>query len=282
MEILVGRYNTLEVMHEADPGLYLGDEEEVVLLPWRYVPEGTKVGEQLRVFVYTDSEDRPVATTLTPTAVVGDFAFLEVVAVTQQGAFLNWGLAKDLFAPFGELNSHVEVGRRYVFAVSLNERDGRVKASGQLRSHFDYDVEDVQEGDEVDLLVYGRNDIGVLVVVDGRHAGIVYNDEMFRPLETGDELTGYVKVVRPDNKLDIRLQRTGAEAVDDAQQVVVEAARANGGFLPLHDKSSPEDIRAELALSKKAFKRALGALYKARRVELSPEGVRLLDPEVPT
>ncbi len=277
MDILVGQYNTLEVRREADPGLYLGDEDDVVLLPWRYVPEGTKVGERLQVFVYTDSEDRPIATTLTPTAVVGDFAYLEVVAVSEHGAFLNWGLAKDLFAPFGELKSRVEVGRRYVFAVSLNERDGRVKASSQLRTHFDYDVDEVEEGDQVDLLVYGRNEIGLLVVVDGRHAGIVYNDDLFTPLTIGDELTGYVNLVRPDNKLDIRVRRVGADGVSDAQRVIVDAARANDGFLALHDKSPPEDIRAELSLSKKAFKRAVGALYKARRISLSPKGITLLD-----
>jgi predicted RNA-binding protein (virulence factor B family) len=277
MHISIGQYNTLEVVKEAAPGLYLGTEEDKVLLPWRYVPEGTKVGDQLRVFVYTDSEDRPIATTLEPTAVLGEFAYLEVVAVTPHGAFLNWGLPKDLFAPFSELHVHVEVGGRYVFALSLDERAGRVMASGQLRRHFDYDVEDVEVGDEVDLLVYGRNEVGALVVVDGRHAGIVYQSEAFRPLSTGDELTGFVKLVRPDNKLDIRLQRIGADATEDAQQIVLEAVRARGGFLPLHDKSPPEDIRAELALSKKAFKRALGALYKARRVELGPDGVKLLE-----
>jgi predicted RNA-binding protein (virulence factor B family) len=277
MEISIGQYNTLEVVREGDPGLYLGAEAQAVLLPWRYVPEGTKVGDQLRVFVYTDSEDRPIATTLTPTAVVGDFALLEVVAVAEHGAFLNWGLAKDLFAPFNEQRDRTEVGGKYVFAVSLDERDGRVKASSELGRYFDYDVDEVQEGDEVDLLVYGRNDVGALVVVDGRHAGIVYLNETFQPLTVGDEITGYVKFVRPDNKLDIRLQRIGAEAADDGQRVVLEALRAHGGFLPLHDKSPPEEIRAQFALSKKAFKRALGALYKARRVELRPDGVKLLD-----
>jgi predicted RNA-binding protein (virulence factor B family) len=276
MEISVGRYNMLEVMREGDPGLYLGSEEEAVLLPWRYVPKGTKVGERLRVFVYTDSEDRPIATTLTPTAVVGEFAFLEVVAMTKHGAFLNWGLAKDLLAPFNELHDHVEVGRHYVFAIALDD-DGRVTASSKLRRHFDYDVDEIEEGDEVNLLVYGRNEVGALVVVDGRHAGIVYDNEAFRPLRYGDQLTGFIKLVRPDNKLDIRLQRIGTDALDDAQRVVLEAARANGGFLALHDKSTPDEIRTQLALSKKAFKRALGALYKSRRIELRADGVKLLD-----
>ncbi len=276
MEISIGRHNTLEVMREADPGLYLGSEAETVLLPWRYVPEGTKLGEHLRVFVYTDSEDRPIATTLTPTAVVGEFAYLEVVAVTKHGAFLNWGLAKDLLAPFNEVHDRIEVGRRYVFAIAL-DGDGRVTASSKLSRHFDYDVEEVREGDEVDLLVYGHNEVGAQVIVDGRHAGIVYENEAFRLLRYGDNLTGYIKLVRPDNKLDIRLQRIGADATDDAQRIVLEAAKANGGFLALHDKSSPEQIRAQLALSKKAFKRALGALYKARRIELHADGVKLLD-----
>ena len=275
MDIAVGQYNTLEVVREADPGLYLGSIDDAVLLPWRYVPDGTEVGQRLRVFVYTDSEDRRIATTLTPTAVVGDFAYLEVVDVSRHGAFLNWGLPKDLFAPHNEHHQHVEVGDKFVFAVSLDDRTGRVKASNQLRHHFDYDVADMQEGDEVDLLVYGHNEVGVLVVVDGRHAGIIYKNELFRPLREGDELTGYVKLVRPDNKIDVRLQRIGADASDDAQRVILQALHANGGFLALHDKSSPEQIRSTLALSKKAFKRALGALYKARKVELLAAGVKL-------
>lgn len=277
--IQIGRYNTLTVLREADAGLYLGSVDEEVLLPGKLVPDGAVVGSKLTVFVYTDSEDRPVATTQTPRAVVGDFALLEVIDISPHGAFLDWGLDKDLFAPFGQQMRHLEVGDRRVFAVSLDERSNRVIASNQLRTFFDYDVSDVQTDDEVSLLVYDENALGALVVVDGRHTGLVYRAETGRPLRIGDELRGYVKLVRSDNKLDIRLTRTGPAAIDDATQVLLDALIESGGTLPLHDKSPPEEIQSRLGLSKKAFKRALGGLYKARRVELLPDGVKLLDRE---
>lgn len=275
--IQIGRHNTLAVVRGAEAGVYLGTEEEQVLLPNKYVPEGIEVGDALRVFVYTDSEDRPVATTAEPNAVIGDFAFLEVVDLSEHGAFLDWGLDKDLFAPFNEQHRRLKVGERLVFAVSLHERTGRVKASSQLRTYFDYDVQGVEAGDEVSLLVYDRNELGTLVVVDGQHTGIVYHSETFRKLAVGERLKGFVKEVREDNKLDIRLLRTGKQAIDDATRLLLEALREEGGFLPLHDKSPPGQIRTRLKMSKKAFKRALGGLYKARRVQLLPDGVKLLD-----
>jgi len=276
--IQIGRYNTLEVVREEAAGLYLsaeqrGPKSEQLLLPGRYVPEGTHIGDRLRVFVYTDSEDRPIATTLEPKAVVGDFAFLEVIDQSPHGAFLDWGLDKDLFAPSNEQHQRLQVGDRHVFAVSLDERTQRVKASSQLGPYLDYEVQAVDEGAEVGLLVYGHSDIGAQVVVDGRHPGLVYFDEAYRQLLVGDRLTGYVQRVRPDNKLDVRLQRTGRSARHDAQQVILDALEGAGGFLPLHDKSSPAEIRAKLALSKKAFKRALGGLYKARRIVVRPDGI---------
>ena len=278
MAIQIGRYNELVVMRDAPPGVYLsreGDDEEV-LLPTRLVPEGTRLGDELRVFVYTDSEDRPVATTQRPKAVVGDFALLRVVDVSEHGAFLDWGLDKDLFAPFGEQRGRLSVGDQRVFAVTLDEHTGRVMASSQLHGHIDYDVSGVSAGDEVELLVYGRNEVGTLVLVDERHTGIVYHNEAFSPMRAGDRLIGFVHLVRPDNKLDIRLQRKGKEAIDDARQVLLHALRDAGGFLPLHDKSDPGAIRRELEMSKKAFKKALGGLYKERLVELRPDGVQLL------
>jgi len=277
--IQIGRYNTLPITREAEAGLYLGSEDEEVLLPGKLVPAGAEVGSELTVFVYTDSEDRSVATTQTPKAVVGDFALLEVIDLSPHGAFLDWGLDKDLFAPFKQQIRRLSLGDRLVFAVSLDERSNRVIASSQLRTFFDYDVSEVRADDEVNLLVYDENALGSLVVVDGRHTGLVYRGEASRELRVGDRLTGFVKVVRPDNKLDIRLQRTGPAAIDDATQTLLDALIKNGGHLPLHDKSDPAEIRARLALSKKAFKRALGALYKARRVELLPDGVKLLDKE---
>lgn len=278
MTIEIGRYNTLEVLREVEHGVYLGGEEasDQVLLPRRYVPEGTQVGETLTVFVYTDSEDRPIATTLRPTAVAGDFAYLSVIDVSEHGGFLDWGLDKDLFAPANEQVRPLEIGDQFVFAVVLDATQ-RVKACSQLRSYFEYDVSGVRPGQEVDLLAYDRNAVGMLVVVDGKYTGIVYRNEAFQPMRVGQKLRGFVHRVREDNKLDVRLTRAGTDGIDDAQETILAALRADGGFLALHDKSSPESIRARLSMSKKAFKRALGGLYKARRVELLPGGVRSLD-----
>ena len=276
--IAIGEQQTLVVRNEKEQGLYLGGEErkDQVLLPRKYVPPGTQLGDSLRVFVYTDSEDRPVATTQTPKAAVGDFALLEVVDVTPHGAFLDWGLDKDLFAPKKEQSRRLRVGDRCVFAVTLDPRDERVKASSLLGKYLDYDVSHLKPGAEVDLLVYDERDIGYLVVVDDAHSGLVYRNEVFEPLEIGQRLIGWIKTVRSDNKIDVRIQRPGASGIDDAQEVVLEALRKAGGFLPLHDKSPPAEIYEALGMSKKAFKRALGGLYKARRVELGPEGTKLL------
>jgi len=275
----IGRYSTLTIRREAEAGLYLGSDEQEVLLPRKFIPKDFEIGAEITVFVYTDSEDRPVATTQKPKAIVGDFAALEVIDLSEHGAFLDWGLDKDLFAPFKQQQRKLDLGDWLVFAISLDERSNRVIASSQLRTFFDYDVSGVKVDDAVELLVYDHNELGALVVVDGRHTGLVYKGEASRDLRIGDTLTGYVKLVRPDNKLDIRLQRTGREAIDDATQTLLDALREAGGFLPLHDKSPPEQIRRRLSLSKKAFKRALGGLYKARRVELLPDGVKLLDEE---
>lgn len=274
----IGRYNTLPILRETRHGLVLGRDGDEVLLPFGQAEERLPpVGERLRVFVYTDSEDRPIATLRKPHATVGEIAYLECVDLSEHGAFLDWGLDKDLFAPFGEQHARLRVGRHYVVAVALHERTGRVFGASKLARYFDYDVEDVQAGDEVDLLVYHLNEHGAQVVVDGRHAGLVYEAESHRPLRIGDELRGFVKQVRHDNKLDIQLQRQGKQGRDDAQQAILDALEDGDGFLGLHDGSSPEDISRELDMSKKAFKRAVGGLYKARRIELLDDGIRLLD-----
>ncbi|MFT5354026.1 MAG: putative RNA-binding protein (virulence factor B family) [Polyangiales bacterium] len=279
MTYQIGQYNTLEVRREEPQGFYLGGEahDEQVLLPGSLAYSDTEIGESIEVFVYTDSEDRPVATTQRPTAVVGDFAFLSVIDVAPHGAFLDWGLDKDLFAPNNEQVRKLEIGDQFVFAVSLDKQSGRVKATSQLKNYLDYDVSNITEGQSVDVLVYDRNPLGMLVVVEGRHPGLIYKNEAFQPLRVGQTMKAYVQLVRPDNKLDIRLQRSGAAAIDDAQLVLLDAlVAAPDGFLPLHDKSPPEDIRARLQISKKAFKKALGGLYRARRVELKPEGIQLI------
>jgi len=274
--ITIGSHNTLPVLRREAKGLVLGSREAHVLLPSREAPAEAAIGERLRVFVYTDSEDRPVATTRTPHATVGEFACLEVVDVSTHGAFLGWGLDKDLFVPFREQHRRMEVGRRYVVAVALDERSGRVIGSSRLGQFLDYDVSGLQEGQAVTLLVYDFNEHGAQVIVDDRYSGLVYANDTFRPLRTGDETSGYIQHVRPDNKVDVSLRRLGHDGTLDAQAAIVRRLQAAGGYLPVHDKCSPQEIARVFAMSKKTFKKALGGLYKAGTIELSDHGTKLV------
>jgi predicted RNA-binding protein (virulence factor B family) len=272
----IGRYNTLPVLSIRREGVLLGTEDDHVLLPAREVAEELEVGQILRVFVYTD--EGPVATLIEPLTTVGDFAYLEVVDVTEHCAFLDWGLPKDLFVPFGNQYTKMEVGRSYVVGVRVHRRTNRIVAASVLAGMFDDDVSHLAPGDEVDLLVYGRNERGTQVVVNRRHAGLVYHSETYRTLRPGHALKGWVARVRGDHRLDITLQRPGRGAVDDARTVILHALAAAGGHLPLHDKSAPDEIRRILHMSKKVFKEAVGGLYKDRLIELGREGIRRRPP----
>ena len=274
--IAVGEFSELKVKALLPEGVVLGEGPNDVLLPSRWAPAGVLPGQTLRVFVYTDSEDELIATVQTPHATVGQFAFLEVVDVNEHGAFLDWGLEKDLFVPRSLQHQPLQVGRSYVVAVFLDERTRRVAASSSLGGFFDYDLTQLELGQRVNLLVYGFSERGAQVVVDGRYSGLVYASETFTRLDLGDRLEGFVKTIRPDNKLDIALHRVGREAADDAVLLVLEALRAGGGTLKLTDRSPPEEIYAVLGISKKAFKMAVGKLYKARRIALCDSDIRLL------
>ncbi len=275
--IHIGRTQRLPVWENQPEGLYLGDADEHVLLPRRLAPHGYVEGDWIEVFVYTDSEDEPVATTQTPLAEVGQFACLQVVDVTRHGAFLDWGLPKDLFAPFARQHRPMRRGDWVVVGLSLHKSTGRVIASSTLKGLFDDDVDRLQPGDPVSLMVYGFNDRGVQVIVEGRHAGLIFHDRVFRRLRLGEELQGFVRIVRDDHRLDITLQREGRKANVDAEAVILGALDDAGGSLPLHDRSPPEAIRDALGLSKKAFKRAVGTLYKDRVITLSESGIRRVD-----
>jgi uncharacterized protein len=275
--IEIGRTNNLQVLREVPNGLRMGTEEHNILLPGRYVPLGTREGDFLDVFVYTDSEDIPIATTLVPLAQIGDFACLKVVDVNQHGAFLDWGLPKDLFLPFGRQHRPLHAGDLAVVGIKLHESTERVIASSTLKGFFSDDVSALSNGDEVGLMVYGFNDLGALVIVNGRHAGLVFKDRIFRRLNYGEELRGYITQIREDHRLDISLQRIGRQGNDDAEQAILDALEAGGGVLKIHDKSPPDLIRRKLNLSKKAFKRAVGSLYRARTITLVEGGIRLVD-----
>lgn len=265
--IEIGKFNRLTVTEHIGPGYTLTDGRDTVLLPNKLAGGEHQPGESLEVFVYTDSEDRPVATTQKPLAQVGDFACLKAVDSSIHGVFMDWGLDKDLFVPKSEQHAPMVVGRSYVVAVFLDNTTGRVAAASRLGEFFDYDLSAVKVGEEVDLLVYGYSAQGTQVIVSDRFSGLVYASEIFSPLAVGQRLKGFVSKVRDDNKLDIRLQRSGQNAQRDAESVVLHALEEAGGSLPVGDKSLKEDVYDLLGLSKKAFKAAVGSLYKAGKVE---------------
>jgi len=274
--IALGSHHTLSVLRRTRLGLHLGANGEEILLPTRHVPPGVEVGDDIRVFVHADSDDTPIATTQTPLATVGDFACLRVVDVSEHGAFLDWGLEKDLFVPFKMQHRRMVRGERHVVAVYLDERSNRVVASGRLGPFFDYDLSSMTPGRAVSVMVYDFTDRGALVIVDRRYSGMLYANETFEKLRVGDETTAYVRRVRADNKLDLACRLSGRDGFVAAQETILARLHADGGVLALNDKSSPEEIAAALAMSKKAFKKAVGGLYKARKIELTDTGVRLL------
>lgn len=271
--IRIGRYNELEVTREVPAGVLLGDEE--LFLPHREVPDGTEVGQVIRVFVYSDSEGQPLVTTAEPAGEVGELVVLRCVDTHDHGAFMAWGLGKDLLVPWNLQHVPLEVGDVAVTALFLDQRD-RITGSTKLAGYLDRDVNRFRPGQEVDLLVYGEHDRGTQVIVDGRYAGLLFDNETFRPLAMGDRLRGWVKQARPDGKLDVSLQPPGRAAIDSAQEMVLAALRDNEGFLPLHDRSPPEAIQRALRMSKKRFKKAIGGLYKQRLIQLEDEGIRLV------
>ena len=275
--IKLGKYNQLEVVKEVDFGVYLnGDEDGEILLPKRYVPEGTKPGDILNVFIYLDMEERLVATTLQPYVQVGEFACLQVAWVNQFGAFLDWGLMKDLFVPFREQKLKMQKGRSYIVHLHVDEESYRLMASAKVERYLSDEMPPYREGDEVQILVWQKTDLGFKVIVDNRFSGLVYENDLFRPLHTGDRVQAYIKQVRPDGKLDITLQKQGREAVDDFSQVLLEHLQHNAGRTPLCDKSPAEEIYAMFGVSKKVFKKAVGDLYKKRLIEITDEGLRLV------
>ena len=276
MAIELGRFNTLKIAKEVDFGLYLdGGEEGEILLPKRYVPEHYAIGDELRVFIYLDNEERLVATTQTPYVQVGGFACLEVTWVNRYGAFLDWGLMKDLFCPFREQRQRMEVGRRYVVHAHVDDESFRIVASARLEHFLNKDAPQYEPWQEVDIMVWQRTDLGYKVIVDDRFSGLVFRDEVFRPMHMGLRLKAYVKQVRPDGKIDIALQKSGYGNVEDFAHVLLQHLRDNGGRTALGDKSPSQDIYDTFGVSKKVFKKAVGDLYKRHLIIITPDGLRL-------
>lgn len=274
--INVGQYNELEVVKELDFGIYLREGDVEILMPTKWVPQGTKIGDFLNVFIFRDSDDRLIATTVKPFATADTFAFLEAKQVNEIGAFLDWGMDKDLLVPFREQQHKMQAGKSYVVFVYVDEETDRLVASAKLSRFIERDHIDIQDGDIVDLLIYSETDLGYNAIVNNLYSGLIYKNEIYEAIRVGDSMKGFVKHVREDNKIDLSLQKSGFELVDDVKWRILNLMKQNGGFLALSDNSSPEEIKSALQISKKAFKKAIGALYRERLVKLTDKGVELV------
>ncbi len=278
MKLQLGKINHLRATRRADQGIYLSGGPEDILLPTRYVPEGLEIGDDIDVFVYLDHEERLVATTETPKAQVGDFAWLQVAWVNNYGAFLDWGLMKDLFVPFREQKMKMQKGKSYLVHLHIDEETYRIVASAKVERYLSTDYPPYHGGDEVDVLIWQKTDLGFKAIVDNRFQGMFFDDEIFRSIHSGDRLTAYVKQVRPDGKIDLSLQKKGQKAVVDFSDILLQHLQTNGGSTPLGDKSPAEEIYAVFGVSKKVFKKAVGDLYKRRLITIEPEGLKLVSP----
>lgn len=273
----LGRINKLTVTKTTEYGAHLdGGESGEIILPSRDLPAHCQPGDEVVVFVYKDGEDRLRATTQKPLATVGRFATLRVVAVTGSGAYLEWGLQSDLFVPKSEQLVQMVKGREYAVFVLLDEKTERIIASSKLEKFLDRQPPDYAEGEEVELIIFDQSDLGYKAVVNQAHLGMLYKNEVFQRLTMGQQLTGYIKKVRADRKIDLCLKKPGYQAVKDFSQTILEIIQARGGRIEVTDKSPPEEIYALFGVSKKTFKKAIGTLYQKRLITIDPQGISLV------
>lgn len=274
----IGKHHNLTIVKEVGFGLYLdGEERGEILLPLRYVPEHYTVGDKLAVFLYFDSEDRIIATTESPLAEVGQFAFLECVAVNHAGAFLHWGLSKDLLLPYDEQTYRPEVGKSYVVYIYKDLNSGRLAASMKLRDFADEEsLGEFEVGQEVELLNANKTDLGYQMIINHTHIGLLHHHEAFRTLKHGEKLSGFIQHIRDDRKIDLCLHKLPSEKTDEVGELILYKLTTHSGFLPLHDKSEPQAIQAMFGISKKVFKKSIGALYKSKAITIDADGIRLL------
>ena len=274
----VGKYNTLRIVKELSFGVYLdGGDGKEILLPTRYVPKGAKEGDEVEVFIYHDNEGRLIATTARPLATVGEFKFMEVKSVNSTGAFLEWGIMKDLLVPFKEQKMPMREGRWYLVYVRIDHVTGRIVASARIDKYLDNVVPEYEPNQEVRLLVADETEIGYKVIINNLHRGLLYYNEVFRRLERGEEIKGYIKGVREDEKIDVSLTPLGYRKIDGLAGIILESLKSQGGFLAVHDKSAPDVIRSLFQCSKKSFKQAVGSLYKQHLITLEDGGIRLVN-----
>ena len=273
----MGEYNVMKVTKEKPMGVFLDDGEEGILLPKRFVPEGTKTGDELKVFLYYDSEDRPIATTQKPYGVLGDIVKLKVVDVTNQGAFLDWGLMKDLFIPKSKMKNFMVRNGEYLVKIVIDEKTGRLAATEKLEPFLSNDVLTVKEKDLVELVVYRQTDIGYEVIINNIHKGILHNNEIYRNISIGDRFQGFIKNILPENKIDVAAGKPGYNRVEDETQKILRLLKENDNYLPYNDKSAPEDVYTFFEMSKKTFKMATGNLYKQHKITFTKTGIQLIE-----
>lgn len=274
--ISIGNFNTLKIARRTNVGLYLTDGTEDVLLPKKYLPENFEINDDIEVFVYLDQEERPVATTLEPYIILNEFALLKVNYMNDFGAFMDWGLEKDLFVPFREQARPMTVGNYYIIYMHLDEKTNRLMGSSKLNQFLDNNNLTVEVGEEVDLIVTHITDAGINVIINEKHKGLMYQNEVFEDLRTGDRIIGYIKNIRPDGKIDVSRTKIGFEKVTDSASKILSELEFNDGFLGLNDKSHPDEIKTILEMSKKTFKQTIGVLYKEKKILIKQDGIYLV------
>ncbi len=274
--IKIGQFNTLRIDRDTQVGLFLMDGDDDVLLPNKYVPEHFELDDEIAVFVYLDHEERPVATTLEPYIVLNEFGWLRVNYINEFGAFLDWGLEKDLFVPFKEQARPMEQGKRYLVYLYMDEKTNRLTASSKTNQFLDNENISLENNEEVDIIVSHITEIGINVIINEKHKGLAYKDEVYKEVKPGQRLKGYIKNIRPDGKIDVSFNKLGFEAIEPNAEKIITELRASRGFLRLNDNSHPEDIKTVLQMSKKNFKKAIGNLYRQKQIEIKDDGIYLI------
>lgn len=276
IKIKVGDYNILKVIRKVAFGFYLDDGEEGILLPIRFANPALQIDDEIKVFIYHDSDNRLIATTQTPYAIVGEIAKLKVVDVTKQGAFLDWGLMKDLFVPVTKQLGGMRLGAEYLVKLYLDEQTGRVAATEKIDFLLSNEELTVKEKEIVSLIVYRKTELGYAMIINNRHLGLLHNNEIYRDMVIGDKLEGFIKTIRPDHKIDVVLGKPGFQKVEDESAKILRLLAENDGYLPYHDKSDPEDIYSFFGMSKKLFKMTTGILYKQQKIVFTQTGIQLI------
>ena len=277
MKIKVGSYNHLKVIRAVEFGVYLDDGNEGILLPKRFVPEGLSVEDHIDVFIYHDGEDRLIATTQKPYGTVGDIVRLKAISVTHQGAFLDWGLMKDLFVPKSKQLTGMRVGGEYLVKIYIDEQTGRIAATEKLENHLSNDHLTVKEMDTAELTIYRKTEIGYIVIINNQHTGLLHFNQVYQDIKIGDKGKGYIKKIRPDGTIDVVLGHPGYQRVEDETEKVMRLLQEHNGYLPYHDKSDPEDIYSFFGMSKKTFKMTTGNLYKQKKILFTKTGIKQVE-----